>query len=166
MQDHSAKLFFITRRNTLRQFIAGRDTGIAGLAAIEFAILAPVLILMMICVVDLGMGIYRKMQVQNAAQAGAEYAMVHGYSASSVLSAVTNATSFSGIVASPLPNQFCGCPSNTGVTTISCGSTCTGGSTPGTYVTVSTQGTYNTLFDYPILPKSYNFTAQATVRIK
>ena len=155
-----------TMRQTLRRFLGRSEMGIEGVAAIEFAIFAPVLIFMMLCVLDLGIGIYRKMQVQNAAQAGAEYAMVHGFTAALVSSAALSTTSFSGISASPSPIQFCGCASSTGVTSIACNSTCSGGSTPGTYITVSTQGTYNTLFSYPSMPTTFNFTAQSTVRIK
>jgi hypothetical protein len=50
-------------------------------------------VLALICTVDLGLGINRKMQVENAAQAGAQYAVVHGFAASSISNAVTQATS-------------------------------------------------------------------------
>ena len=153
-------------RQSLRRFILGKEDGIEGVAAIELAIIAPILLLLMICTIDLGFSIYRKMQVQHSAQAGAQYAMAHGFNASSISSAVTNATSFSGVSASPAPSQFCGCASSTGVTNAACSSKCSGGSTAGTYVTVSAQGTYNTLFPYPLIPDSFTFTAQATVRIQ
>jgi Flp pilus assembly protein TadG len=166
MQNRPTEHTMSTMQQSLRRFFGGTEPGIGGVAAIEFAIFAPVLIFMMLCVVDLGMGIYRKMQVQNAAQAGAQYAMVHGFNAGLVSTAVQSATSFSGISASPPPTQFCGCTSSTGVTSISCNSTCSGGSTPGTFVTVSTQGTYNTLYSYPSIANTYNFTAQSTVRIQ
>jgi len=151
---------------SFRVFLAGGDAGSRGVAAIEFAIIAPILVLLMVCTVDLGQGIYRKMQVQNAAQAGAQYAAVHGFTASSISAAVTNATTFSGISASPSPTQFCGCPSVTGVTSASCNSTCTGGISSGTYVTASAQATYTTILPYPLLPTSFTFAAQSTVRIQ
>ncbi|MFB9267718.1 TadE/TadG family type IV pilus assembly protein, partial [Bradyrhizobium erythrophlei] len=44
-----------------------------GAAAIEFGVLVPVLALMVVSVTDIGLAIYRKMQVENAAQAGVEY---------------------------------------------------------------------------------------------
>ena len=150
---------------SLRRFIANGDDGIRGVAAIEFAMIAASLILMMICVVDIGIGLYRKMQVQNAAQAGAQYAIVHGFAASSIASAVTAATTFSGITASPAPNQYCGCPSNTGIASTDCSSTCSDGSKPGTYVAVSAQGTYDTILQYPLISNSFTLTAQSTVRI-
>jgi len=153
-------------RQALCRFISDGEEGIRGVAAIELAIMAPVFLLFLICTLDLGIGIYRNMQVQNAAQAGAQYALTHGFKAASISSAVTNATSFTGISANPAPNQFCGCAASTGVTTTACGSQCPGGgSLAATYVTVSAQGTYNTFFPYPMLPNSYTFTAQPTVRI-
>jgi len=166
MQIQIKPCFGMAMRKIFWRFIGGTNSGISGLAATEFAIAGPVLVLMMICVMDLGLGIYRKMQVQSAAQAGAQYAMIHGFNESAVLSAVASATTFSGINASPAPSQFCGCISNNRISSISCSSTCSGGSSPGTYVTVSTQGTYNTIISYPVLPTSYNFVAQSTVRIQ
>jgi Flp pilus assembly protein TadG len=151
-------------RRALSRFTAGAD-GVRGALSIEFAVIAPTLVLMLIGVLDLGMGIYRKMQVQNAAQAGAAYAVLHGFTSSSIESAVTSATSF-GVSASPAPSEFCGCASSGGVTAATCGSTCSGGSSPGTYVTVSAQGTYTTLLPYPGIPNSYTLSAQSTVRLQ
>ena len=151
---------------SFRRLAGRRGVAIAGSAAVEFAVIAPLIIVMLIFVIDLGIGFYRKMQVENAAQAGAQYAAVNGFSASSVSNAVLAATSFSGISASPAPTQFCGCPTSTGVTAASCSSACSGGSAPGTYVTVSAQADYSTIFNYPGMPSSYNFTAQATVRVQ
>jgi Flp pilus assembly protein TadG len=55
---------------TLRRFLARATRSTSGAAAIEFAIVVPVLTLMVIAVSDIGMGVYRKMQVEGAAQAG------------------------------------------------------------------------------------------------
>ena len=156
---------FTVMSRSLRPFMSGSASGTGGTIAIEFAIIGPTLVLMMACTVDLGMGIYRKMQVQNAAQAGAEYAIAHGFT-SSIANAVTNATSFSGIAATPVPNQFCGCPSSSSVTAATCNSACPSGAVAGTYVAVSAQGTYNTILPYPLIPNSFLFAAQSTVRIQ
>ena len=151
---------------SLDRFRARSGDGISGVIAVELGILAPAFVLMIVCTLDLGVGIYRKMQVQNAAQAGAQYAMAHGFSSSSVSTAVTSATALSSISASPAPSQFCGCLTNAAVISAPCSSTCADGSIPGTYVTVSSQSTYNTILSYPLIPNSFTFTAQSTVRIK
>ena len=137
-----------------------------GAAAIEFAILGAVLCLLVVAVGDLGLGFYSNMQVQNSAQAGAEYAAVHGFSSSAISSAVTSATSVTGISATPAPQQFCACVSGTSISTVTCGAICTNGMTAGTYVSVSAARTYSTLISYPGFPASYNQSATSTVRIQ
>ncbi len=133
-----------------------------GTVVIELALIAPVLVLLAIATVDLGGGIYRNMQVHNAAQAGAEYAVAHGFDGSLVASAAMSATTFAGITASP--TQFCGCAVSGSVSNVSCGSTCPDGSASGTYVTVAAQASYTTLLPYPLFPSSFVLTAQSTVR--
>jgi Flp pilus assembly protein TadG len=137
-----------------------------GLSGIEFAIIAPVLILSFIATADFGLAIYAKMEVENAAQAGTQYAAANGYTSSSVSSAVTAATNLSGLTASPAPNEFCGCPSTSGVTTATCNTNCASGATAGTYVSASAQATYSTIISYPGIPGSYTFSSTSTVRIK
>jgi Flp pilus assembly protein TadG len=148
----------------LRALLSARHEAIAGTASIELAIIAPVLVLALICTFDLGFGIYRSMQVESAAQAGAEYAIARGYSVDGVTKAVANATSFTGVAANPAPFQFCGCASAAGVTSVTCGQSCPDGTAAGTYVTVSAQGIYNTFLPYPMFPNTYTFAAQSTVR--
>ena len=137
-----------------------------GLSGIEFALIAPVLILSFIATADFGLAIYAKMEVENAAQAGTEYAARNGYTSSSVTSAVTAATSMSGVSATPAPSQFCGCPSTSGVTTATCNTNCASGAAAGTYVSASAQATYTTIISYPGIPSSYTFSSTSTVRIK
>lgn len=153
-------------RQALVAFASGRRDGINGNAGVEFGIIAPGLIFMMIGTADLGIGIYRKMQVQNAAQAGANYAAARGFSTDAVTAAVVKATTFSGVEALPAPNKFCGCPSSTGVASADCETSCPNGSAMGTYVSVSAKGTYNTLLPYPLIPSNFPLTAQAIVRIQ
>jgi Flp pilus assembly protein TadG len=137
-----------------------------GNAALEMALVAPMLVLMMIGVADFGMAVFLKMQVQQAAQAGAEYAIVHGFDAAAITTAATSAVPVSGITATPAPAQSCGCPSGTTMTAATCGTNCANGLGAGTYVTVSTQGTYATMLAYPGMPASFAFTAASIVRVQ
>ncbi len=139
---------------------------VRGAAAVEIAILAPVLAVVLVCTADLGLGLFRAMQVQNAAQAGAQYAVARGFTASAISAAVTSATSFGAISATPAPVQFCGCPSSAGVTSVTCGSTCTGGSVAGTYVTASATATYTPFLPYPLIPNSFTLVSASTVRLQ
>jgi len=137
-----------------------------GTAAIEFAALGGLMCMLLVVGADLGMGFYSDMQVQTSAQAGAEYAAVHGFDATAVSNAVTNATSSSGITSSPAPVQFCGCPGTSGVSSVTCGTSCPDGMSAGTYATVSATRTYTTLVPYPGFPNSYVQNASSTVRIQ
>lgn len=136
-----------------------------GNAAIEFALLATPLLLLLVGTVDYGLGIYRQMEVQNAAQAGAEYALKHGFAATNISSAVTAATPLA-VSANPAPVQTCGCPSGTTIASATCASTCANGQAAGYYVTVDAQATYTTILPYPGIPNSYTLTASSVVRIK
>jgi Flp pilus assembly protein TadG len=135
-------------------------------AAVEFAVGATLLTALLIPLVDLGMGFYQKMQVQDAAQAGAQYALAHGWNSTAIENAVTSASTLASINASPAPARSCGCPQGTSVTSSTCGGTCAGGQSVGTYVTVGAQAVYTPLIPYPVIGQSLTLTAQAVVRIQ
>ncbi|MGY3440650.1 Flp pilus assembly protein TadG [Bradyrhizobium sp. USDA 4473] len=152
-------------RPLLRRLRAGvRDR--RGVAAIEFGVMIPLLTLMVVSVTDIGLALFRKMQVENAAQAGAQYAIVRGFDTTGVSNAVIAATNSTAIMASPQPLQFCGCPTSAGISTVSCGAVCPSGAQAGTYAMVSAQGTYYTLINYQIVATSYTYNAQSTARLQ
>lgn len=154
-----------TLRHRLASFLRGEESR-SGLAAIEFAVIAPTLAMVLICTCDIGLGIYHEMQVETAANAGAQYAALHGFSTSGIASAVTTSTSGFPVSATPAPVQSCDCPNGTGVTPVTCGSTCADGTLAGTYVTVSAGGNYTTIIPYPMFPNSFPLSAAAVVRIQ
>src|SRR5262249_54815740 len=108
---------------------------------------------------------------------------VHGWSGNngatqtSINSAVTNATSLGGLTSSPAPSLSCGCTNGTTITYSNPGGTftqsscsamtaCSGGASPGAYVTVNAQSTYPPLFTYLIFGSSSTLTATSTVRVQ
>jgi Flp pilus assembly protein TadG len=137
-----------------------------GVAAVEFGIMIPLFGLMLVSVTDIGLSVYRKMQVESAAQAGAQYAMLRGFDASAISAAVTSASSAAGITATPAPTKSCGCPTGSSISSVECGTTCPGGGVAGTYTTVSAQASYTTIFNYQVVPASYTHSAQSTVRLQ
>jgi Flp pilus assembly protein TadG len=137
-----------------------------GAAAVEFAFVSIILVMMLIVTTDLSLGFFSYTQVQSAAQTGAQYAAVYGYDSTKISTAVTSATSASGLTATPAPTTFCGCAGTAGVTTTACNATCPDTSGAGTYVTVSAARTYTPLIHYPGFPDTYAQTATSTVRIK
>ena len=122
--------------------------------------------LLLLGVLDFGMAYWEKVQVGDAARAGADYAERNGYDSTKIQSAITNATMLSRIQASPAPSQFCGCPnSSSGVSTVSCTATCSDGTTAGTYVTVNAVATYTTIFAWPGVASPMTLASSVTVRI-
>lgn len=138
-----------------------------GNAALEAALIAPMLVLFAVGVTDYGLSVHRKMQVQHAAQAGADYAMRNAtFNPVAIAGAVTGAAAVPGIAASPAPVETCGCHAANAIASATCGSTCADGAAAGVYVTVSAQGSYTTLLPYPGIPGSFTFSASAMTRTR
>lgn len=138
----------------------------AGTAAVEFGIIGSFLALLLLGAVDFGVGYWQFIQVGNAARAGAEYAANNGWNQSAITSAVTGATNLQSVTATPVPNEFCGCPdASAGIQSASCSAHCSGGGTAGTYVTVNAQASYATIFQIPGIPSAFPLSASTTVRI-
>jgi Flp pilus assembly protein TadG len=154
--------------NAYARFVTGalrtlRDT--RGAAAVEFALVAPMLIGFIVPIADIGMRGYAAMQVEISAQAGGRYAILHGWDSTGITNAVTNATGFTTISASPAPASSCGCPSGNAIATATCGGTCANGEAVGTYVTVNSQAAFTPLFPLPGVVDATTLTSQVIVRV-
>jgi Flp pilus assembly protein TadG len=156
---------------TVRRIIAGVNDA-SGAALVEFTIFAPMLLAMAIYTMDYGLLTFNMMEVQNAAQAGAQYAVVNNsYDSTAISTAVTGATKFTAVTATS--SEFCGCPAAAAVTfcSASCG-TCNTGTcattVQGHYITVTaTPATpYTPLITYGLVGSSYDISAKSTVRIR
>ena len=142
-----------------------------GVAAVEFAIVVPILLAILVPACDLGMGFSQKQQVWEAAQAGAQYALANGFASTAIQNAVTGAASLSSISATPAPAESCGCPTGSSVAAANpavppCTGKCPNGAQSGTYVTVTATAVYYPLIPYPTLSGSVTLTAQSFVRIQ
>ena len=137
------------RKNLLPRLWRARD----GLGAIEFGFIAPVLLTLLLGILDFGMAFWQEMEISNAADAGAQWGMSNTYDAPidqtspSIQSVAQSATNLSGITVSS--TNPCGCPTSSGVTVYSCGSTCPDSTTPQPYIVVNTHICYSTLFTWP-----------------
>jgi Flp pilus assembly protein TadG len=154
----------------LGAFFGRERLAIAGVAAIELAMVSPLVVTGVLGAGELGISIFRETQVNFAAQAGADFALAHGFNTTKVSNAIVNATTYTAITATPGPSQFCGCPTATGVSVASgappCSATCSGGATAGTYVTASSQAQFSPIIPNPWQTSTVTLAAQATVRIK
>jgi Flp pilus assembly protein TadG len=151
----------------MMNFATIRRKNESGSAAIEFGLLAPVLVLFAVGTIDVGSAAYRAMQVQAAAEAGAYYVSANGYDATAVASTVSNAiNSAPQITATPAPSLFRACASASGLDEQACTSACQcpDGSSPGQYARVSAQ-----MITEPAIMESLNLpttiAAEAIVRI-
>jgi len=153
-----------------------------GMSAVEFGLAAPIFLAALSPVIDIGLAFSHQIRVNQAVEAGAQYAAMNPYNTSStwssnVSSAITNATTMS--VNPSVGAQTCGCPndsntaiqnhdtvSNCGTANGATGSTCTDGSQPGYYITISATSTYTSVMPYSILGSSRTLSSQAVVRIQ
>jgi len=151
----------ITIPSLLRRFGAAR----AANAAVEFAYVTPVLLGISLPLVDLGSAAYYQMRVQDAAEAGAQYALTSGYSSSSITSAAQNATSLGANVGAT-PSETYNCIVSGAIgPSVASGTTCADGSTAGTFVTVATTYSYTLILAIPGLTNPMALSGTATVRI-
>lgn len=136
----------------------------AGASAVEFALILPIAVALLIGTIDLGRMAWTKMEVQAAARAGANYALVNaskGFDAAKVAAAVSSATGLA-VTLPQQPSKDFGCPNAaTGVTTVANGTTpCSNGQAPGSYVTVRASTDF-----VPIWFSAVTLSATAKVRI-
>jgi Flp pilus assembly protein TadG len=143
----------------------------SGGAAIEFVLLAPLLLIMLTGLVEVGIASYQAMQVQAAAEAGVLYAVKNGASPiANVSAAVTSATGTSGITATPAPLAFCGCHSTVAgggvVSQANCATPCSDSTAPGQYLTVYATLSHQTIMPYLNLGLPATLTSSSTVRLQ
>jgi Flp pilus assembly protein TadG len=135
----------------------------SGASLVEFAIVAPVLIALLIGMIEVGRYTYIAILAANAARAGVSFgaqSLSNAANLSAMQSAaLADAQSFPSMSASP--TVFC---STNGSTVAACPST---GPTPPSYyyVEVTTTGTFNSLFNYPGIPNNIPITGQAIMRV-
>jgi Flp pilus assembly protein TadG len=142
----------------------------AGVAALEFALLVPVLIALFLGVAEFSMVYHDQLQVSSALSAGAEFAFTKGQTeeggsggnldtdvqtfVNSIISSnLLNATAsvvvyYNGVTADGSPSS-CYCPTSSPLafnTTATCGATCSDGSTAGKFATLTASLTYTPMF--------------------
>lgn len=130
-------------------------TATDGLGALEFAFIAPVLLALLLGVLDYGMAFWQRIEVANAADAGAQWGMSNTYNIDSIRTVAQSATGISGLQVDP--RNVCGCASSDGITEgygtpPSCTS-CPDATTAKSYIVVDAHVCYSTLFSWPGLTR-------------
>ncbi|WP_207536578.1 TadE/TadG family type IV pilus assembly protein [Sabulicella rubraurantiaca] len=104
-----------------------------GVAAIEFAFVAPILALVLMGVMDLGSALQQKQRLTAAAQAGAAYALTHPADSTGIQAAVNRLLGgWSGVTVT-VPAPVCECPGVVGP--VNCDTVCLTGRQ--TYVSIT-----------------------------
>jgi Flp pilus assembly protein TadG len=109
-----------------------------GVAAVEFAMVLPILASIVICLPDLSQAVVGVVQMESAAQASIQYAMAGGIDMSEAQSIGMQAWTSKPANAALTTSEYCLCGGSAGT----CGVTCPDGSIPGTYVSVTASGRF------------------------
>lgn len=118
-----------------------------GTVVIEFALIAPILLITLAAAVDLGTAISRSLRLQTVARAGASYAALIPSDTNNSAVAAMNALLSDISGANATVSISCNCPPSTSASTgpsISCNSICATGT--ATYVTVTITAPFTPLF--------------------
>ncbi|MGA7323850.1 MAG: TadE/TadG family type IV pilus assembly protein [Rhodomicrobium sp.] len=146
----------------IRSGFAVRHRNIQGSAALEFGLFIPLLAILLTGVVEIGFAMYQAMQVSYAAEAAMFYAMKNGFNSTGISSAATTATGLTGLNATA--SQFCGCPGTSGITNVSCSSTCVSGNPPSQYIQINVSAARRSIITGSGLPLPNTLSTQSLVR--
>ncbi|HXJ03225.1 MAG TPA: TadE/TadG family type IV pilus assembly protein [Micropepsaceae bacterium] len=150
------------RINSIGSYLCGDQRGIA---ALEFGLAIPVLLVLITGLTEVGMAGFEAMQVKDAAEAGALYASQHPADLTGIQNAVVTATGTTGITATPAPTSFCGCPGATGITVGNCTTVCPNGDAQGNYVRVNASLTHSKILAFAGFADPQVLTGVSTLRV-
>jgi Flp pilus assembly protein TadG len=155
-----------TRRTSRRKAPGMRAilAGEGGQSLLEFAVLAPVILLLLVGAIEIGRLAYLSILVNNAAHAGVQYGAQNLATAADNSgmqnAALNDGQNIAGLTASA--SHYCTCADGS---SSSCQATDCAGSHRLVYVQVNTTGQFQSLFAYPGLPASYTVSGQAVMRV-
>jgi Flp pilus assembly protein TadG len=135
-----------------------------GVSAVEFGIIAPAMIVLLAGLVDLAGAMQQTIRLENAARAGAQYAMSFPGDTAGIIAATAAAVGGTGATVAVVP-AFCACPGGS-TATVSCEGTPCGGAPAGVYVGISITRPYAAIIGIGgyVLPGTLTGTAVARVR--
>jgi hypothetical protein len=139
----------------------------AGQAAVELALLLPVVLILLLAAADFGRLFYMTIGLNSAARAGAQYGSRSVVTAADIAgiedAALTDGSNIRGISATasqcscitPPPPEISACPQDY----------CAADS-GATFVRVKTMATFNTLVRYPGIPSQVSLTGSAVMQVQ
>lgn len=133
-----------------------------GTSAIEFALITPVFLLLLVGIVDLGAVIRDKVELNNAAATAARYVLNENYNEAYLADIAANGSALDAADIAATIETVCGCSG--GVAAI-CGDICDDGQSPGTYMLVSITKTSEMILPYSGLFGDMVLTGQSRMRL-
>jgi Flp pilus assembly protein TadG len=151
---------------------AGRSGGTRGVAAVEFALVLPMALVLLGGVIDTGLLLWAKSRLAGAVSAASHYAVLAGtaVSTTNVAGILTGSSGLTGVTATPVPVLTWNCPSGTPATfplaTGGSNSTCPNGDLAASFLTLSAHYTYKPLIPGYSHIATTALTETALVRLK
>lgn len=135
----------------------------AGVGAVEFALMLPILVLLMVAVADFGLAVNEKMRLTTAARAGAQAAYKASGDTAGVVVAVQQASGLDAAAITIASQKSCGCMSGAAV---ACDGTCADGNGVRTYVAVSVSESWAPVIVSSVMDAPITMTGTAILRVK
>lgn len=136
-----------------------------GNVALEFALIAPVLLLLLLGLVDFGRAVAASRELVAAAEAAALFAVHTGNAETSRVEAEKLAQAAAGKTGASAAFEWstsCRC----GTSAAACDSLCADGRLPALYVEVALRASHPLLFNLPGLAESIPLTGRAVMRMR
>jgi uncharacterized Zn-finger protein len=135
-----------------------------GAAALELAVVLPLLVILAIGVAEFGRVYFTAIRVANAAMAGAHFGAQSSGSGDPdfIRQVVRDDANDQTLVVNS--NRTCRCPDSE--TPIACSSTCLGYGHPQLFIDVTASKSFSLLFSYPGLPVTIPVSRTATMRVQ
>jgi Flp pilus assembly protein TadG len=160
----------LTPNSRLAQFRSvgriSRISGTRGQSVLEFALLLPIMLLLLVGIIEVGRFAYYSILVANAARAGAQYG-AQGLATAADTPGIQAAAENDGQNLPQLivtASQACGC-NGAGLSGTCPATGCSLPNHPLVYVQVQATGTFNSLFNYPGLPPSFTVSSTEKMRV-
>lgn len=144
----------------LRYFVKARRSE-AGNAVVEFALIAPILMVMILGLVDAGRAIGANVRLGSGVTAGLRYALSDSYASTEIASAAMAGSRYADGEATVTVTRFCECPDGASV---DCSGTCTAGF-KRIFVQVDMTRTEATIFSYPIIGDAFTVSRTGSLQV-
>lgn len=140
-----------------------------GSPAVEFALMAPILLMLTCGLVDFGLAVRAKSDVEAAARAGLQKGFGNIWDNDAISVAVKNAYSTdtakqANITVESFASCYCDGTMTGSGDTCTKTTTCGGGGYPDYYLTVNVTEQYSMLLDYYLFPDTLSLSASAMAR--